>query len=290
LGDLGRLTSGVTGHQLIRTLEKHFASKESTGRSRTAPEILENTRDFVVEPTISDLKARVAALEEALRQSQTRATVGLLALEMIHEIRNPLDAMNGLAFLARNAADEPEKVRMYLDLAGEQMATLRFISSKTLSHSQSAFSIGTANLVSVAEAALRIYQNKIRQRNIRVNIDLPEKLDAPIHFGEMLQVVSNLLANAVDAIPDGGDLRLRIRAQGDDVCIVLADNGCGIPAEHLRAIFEPFFTTKGIHGTGIGLALIKKIIESHRGRIRVRSSVKEHRRGTTFRISIPANA
>lgn len=238
--------------------------------------------------TKSQSKARIAALEEALRQAEIRATVGRLALEMIHEIRNPLEALSSLTFLAREEVDNPDKARAYLELAEEQMANLRYISSKTLRYSQSAFSIEKADLVSVAEAALRIHQNRIKRGNIRLIIDSPEQLIAPIHFGEMLQVVSNLLSNALDALPDGGSLRLRVKSHRDEVYILLADSGHGIPSEHLDSIFKPFFTTKGIHGTGIGLALIEKIVDRHRGRIRVRSSVKQHRCGTTFRVSIPA--
>jgi signal transduction histidine kinase len=237
--------------------------------------------------TKRELKTRVTALEEALRQAEIRATVGRLALEMIHEIRNPLDALSSLTFLARQEAHHPDKVKSYLELAEEQMANLRYISSKTLRYSQAASTFEAADLVKVAEAALRIHQNRIKQGNIRLMIDLPAQLIAPMHFGEMLQVISNLVSNALDALSEGGSLRLRVRAQRDEVHILLADSGHGIPSEDLDSIFKPFFTTKGIHGTGIGLALIEKIVKGHRGRIRVRSSMQQHRCGTTFRISIP---
>jgi signal transduction histidine kinase len=243
----------------------------------------------MVELTIPELKARLAAAEQALRQSETRATVGQLAIEMIHEIRNPLEALSSLTFLARQEAAEPDKVRAYLELAEEQMAHLRYISGKTLGYSQSASSLKAADLVKVAEAALRIHQTRFVRDKIRLVTDLPEQLVAPIHFGEMLQVISNLLANALDAVRGGGSIRLRVRAEQKEVHILVADNGHGIPSEHIRSIFEPYFTTKGERGTGIGLALIERIVDGHRGRIRVRSSVKPSRCGTTFRVSVPTN-
>jgi signal transduction histidine kinase len=244
----------------------------------------------MAELTISELKTRLAAAEEALHQAELRATVGQLALEMIHEIRNPLEAMSGLTFLARQEAEDPDKVRTYLELAEEQMAHLRYVSGKTLRYSQSAVSVEAADLVKVAEAALRIHQTKFTRNHIRLVTDLPEQVMASIHLGEMLQVISNLLANALDAVSSAGTIRLRVRARQDEVHILVADNGHGIPFELLRAVFEPYFTTKGDHGNGIGLALVRKIVDHHHGRIRVRTSVKPGQSGTTFRVSIPTIA
>ena len=243
----------------------------------------------MAELTNPELKARLAAAEKALRQAEIRATIGQLALEMIHEIRNPLEALSHLTFLAREEAEEPDKVRHYLNLAEEQMAHLRYISGKTLSYSRSAFSIEAADLVKVAEAALRIHRTSLTRNNIRLVTDLPEQVIAHIHFGGMLQVISNLLANALDAISTAGIIRLRVRAQQNEVHILVADNGHGIPSEHISSIFEPYFTTKGDRGTGIGLAVVEKIVDGHRGRIRVRSSVRKGRCGTAFRVSVPTN-
>lgn len=243
---------------------------------------------FMAELTDPELKARLAAAEEALRRAEVRATVGQLALEMIHEIRNPLEALSHLTFLARSAA-EPAKVTRYLDLAEEQMAHLRYISGKTLSYSRSAYSLEPADLVKVAEAGVRIHQTRFSRDKIRLVTDLPEQVIAPIHFGEMLQVVSNLLANALDAVSGSGCIRLRVRAQENEAHILVADNGHGISPQHIRSVFEPYFTTKGDHGTGLGLALIRKIVDGHRGRIRVRTSVRPGRCGTTFRVSLPTN-
>ena len=239
------------------------------------------------ELTNSELKARLAAAEEALRRAEIRATVGQLALEMIHEIRNPLEAMNNLTFLARQEAGNPESVRTYLNMAEEQMAHLRYISGKTLRYSKSAFSTEAADLVKVAEAALRIHHTSFTRNQIRLVTDFPDQVIAHIHFGGMLQVISNLLANSIDALSGSGSIRLRLKARNNHAHILVADNGHGIPFENIRTIFEPYFTTKGEHGTGLGLALTEKIVDGHRGRIRVRSSVRPGRCGTTFRVSIP---
>jgi signal transduction histidine kinase len=103
----------------------------------------------------------------------------------------------------------------------------------------------------------------------------------------MLQVVSNLIVNALDALPAEGILRLRVRKRKNEVDFMIADNGHGIAIQHKEALFQPFFTTKIDKGTGLGLALSKRIIERHNGRIRVRSSVRPGKSGTAFKISLP---
>lgn len=101
-------------------------------------------------------------------------------------------------------------------------------------------------------------------------------------------MISNLVVNAIDALPNSGILYLRVRKAQGKVRFSIADNGPGIPAEISQEIFRPFFTTKLEGGTGLGLALSKKIIERYNGAIRMRSSVRPGKSGTVFHISLPA--
>jgi signal transduction histidine kinase len=117
--------------------------------------------------------------------------------------------------------------------------------------------------------------------------EVPEEFTVEVRAGEILQVISNLIANALDALPKAGTLRLRVRRDSSEIHIVVADNGHGIPSEYSRDVFEPFFTTKPEGGTGLGLHISKRIIEGHKGRIRMRSSVRQGKTGTIFRISLP---
>jgi signal transduction histidine kinase len=103
----------------------------------------------------------------------------------------------------------------------------------------------------------------------------------------MLQVISNLIHNSIDALPQDGILRLRLRKAEGEIHLLIADNGHGIPAEYADEIFQPFITTKEERGTGLGLALTKRIVERHRGTIRMRSSVRPGKSGTLFKISLP---
>ena len=109
-----------------------------------------------------------------------------------------------------------------------------------------------------------------------------------VHSGQILQAVSNLIVNSLDALHEGGSLTMRLRQTEGGVHLVIADNGHGIMTEHLERIFEPFFSTKDDAGNGIGLALTKRIVEDHRGTIRLRSSTRKGRSGTAFKIFLPS--
>jgi signal transduction histidine kinase len=136
----------------------------------------------------------------------------------------------------------------------------------------------------IADAAIRVHNSKISVKRLRLLKDAPHEAIIKAHTGEMLQVLSNHLSNAIDALPMNGTIRIRIRRVNDSVQLTLADDGHGIPNDLICRIFEPFFTTKGEHGTGLGLAISKSIIERHSGCMRIRSSVRSGRSGTTFEL------
>jgi signal transduction histidine kinase len=128
----------------------------------------------------------------------------------------------------------------------------------------------------------------IEAKKVHLVKDLPESLTAQVHSGEILQLVSNLIANALDALPLEGTLWLKLRKRRDQVHLVVADNGHGISSELVDQVFQAFFTTKEDRGTGLGLSLSKKVVVHHRGKIRLRSSVRPGKSGTVFKISLPA--
>ncbi len=114
-------------------------------------------------------------------------------------------------------------------------------------------------------------------------------MNAEVNAGDLLQVISNLVANAVDALPENGTLQVRVKRCTEEVRITVADNGHGIPDPIRARIFDPFFTTKRERGTGLGLAISKAIVEKHHGRIRTRTSTRAPKSGTIFRISLPSS-
>jgi signal transduction histidine kinase len=221
-------------------------------------------------------------------RAEERATAALLALELMHEIRNPLDALDNLLYLSFQKAAEPEAVRNYVRLAREQTATLSQISANVLDFARCSLLPKSTCLVAVVEAALRIHHKTIEGKRINVVKNLPESLNAQVHSGEILQLVSNLIANALDALPLEGTLWLKLRKRRDQAHLVVADNGHGIPGEFVAQVLQPFFTTKADRGTGLGLSLSRKVVDHHHGEIRLRSSVRPGKSGTVFKITLPA--
>src|ERR1019366_10088273 len=201
--------------------------------------------------------------------------------------RNPLEALGHLTFLTLNEPDISSNVRKYMLLAEEQMASLCRIANEALGFAHRWDKPKAVDLVALADAAVRIHQRTIEEKRIHLVRELPVQVMAEVHPGETLHFVSNLIVNALEALPANGTLRLRLRRRQDKLDFLIADGGHGIAPSHSDAIFQPFFTTKGDHGTGLGLALSKRIVEHHGGRIRVRSSVRPGKSGTAFKTSLP---
>lgn len=207
----------------------------------------------------------------------------------MHEIRNPLEALGNLVYLTLQEANQPETVRKYMELAEEQIATLNRISAQVLSFARLSQSLKPVDPIDLTEAALRIHQRAIQAKQIHLVKRLARGLTAELRNGQMLQVISNLIANAVEAMPEGGTLSLRLRRRHNRLSLLVADNGHGMQPEHVKRLFEPFFTTKGESGNGLGLALCRRIVQEHGGTIRVRTSVRPGRAGTAFRVMIPCS-
>jgi signal transduction histidine kinase len=231
---------------------------------------------------------RLEQAAEAIRKSDEKATAGQLALEMIHEIKNPLEALGHLVFLAQHDAGSPDDVRQYMSLAEEQMDLLRNIAKETLGFARSAQSPRPVRGSALIESALRIHQRAVDAKHIRLKTRFAPGIVAEVYPSEILQVLSNLIVNALDALEPSGSLHLRLRKANGGIHFIVADSGRGIPPENIGRLFEPFFTTKEDGGNGLGLALSRRIVERHGGRIRVRSCTRPGRSGTTFLVSLPA--
>ena len=228
-----------------------------------------------------------AQREVDLEAADQRATAGQLALEIMHEIRNPLETLSHLCYLANQEADHPAQVRTYMAMAEEQLRTLGQIASQTLSFARLSQESVPVDLLQLAEAALRIHQRKIDAKRIHLVRKQTRDLQVTVQASRILQLLSNLIANAIEAMPDGGKLTLCLKKTSTHVEVTVGDNGSGIPPETLDKLFQPFFSTKEQDGNGLGLSLCKRIVEDHRGKMAVRSSVQPHRHGSVFKVRLP---
>lgn len=229
-------------------------------------------------------------IEDVIHRYRSFAVAGQFAAVVMHEINGPLEAVTNLNFLIQQDAENAGLVRQYSQLIEEQLLNLTKLSRQTLSFYRSQETREVVAIATLAEAALRVHQKKIFSKQIKIRRSLPSDITAQVNPGDMLQVISNLVANAIDAMPDEGVLQVRVKRSTQEVRIIVADNGPGIPDNIRARIFEPFFTTKQERGTGLGLAISKAIVEKHQGRIRTRSSTAAPGCGTIFRISLPSAA
>jgi signal transduction histidine kinase len=237
-----------------------------------------------MEPT--NPSEKLASATEALRRCEELSMAGLFALEVMHEIRNPLDALGSLVYLAADA-QSLTLAHEYMRAAKEQIVSLHQIAGQSLTLARNAQTATSVDIAGLAEAALRVHHRRITAMQIQLIRDLCDGAVLTVRTGEMLQVISNLIGNALDALPQKGTLSIRVRKRFDHICLAVADNGQGISPDNLGRLFQPFFTTKNDQGNGLGLALSRKIVERHGGSIRARSSIQPGKAGTTFLVTLP---
>jgi signal transduction histidine kinase len=233
---------------------------------------------------------KIQQLEEALQESQVQALAGQFAAITMHEVNGPLEAITNLNYLVQTSSDDGVLVRNYSSLIDEQLLALTAISRQTLSFYHSKDTVEPILIAQLVEAALRVHRREIAAKGIRLIKKLPDDMTVESHAGSMLQAFSNLIGNAVEALPAQGTLQIRSRCTDGQAHILFADNGSGIPTTIRSKIFDPFFSTKRERGTGLGLGITKAIIERHHGSIRSRTSTRIGRNGTAFRISLPVHA
>jgi len=237
--------------------------------------------------------------ELALIQSEKLAAVGRLASSIAHEINNPLEAVTNLLYLAENS-DDPVHMRQFIRTAEVELRRVSAIASQTLRFHKQASNPQAITATALLESVVSIFQGRI----LNCGVDVIERFRAatPVRCfeGEIRQVLSNLVSNALDAATPHsrppGRLLLRSREAthwptGErGIIITIADTGAGMTPQTLAKLFNPFFTTKGVTGTGLGLWVSKEIVDRHRGRLRVRSSQSPEHRGTVFSLFLPFDA
>ena len=227
-------------------------------------------------------------LEHQLIQSEKLAVTGRMAASIAHEINNPLTSVLNLIYLVRTS-ESLSSASPYMKTAEAELERVSHIARQTLGYYRDSGAPVTVLFHELIENVIAVYQGKLRAARITVDCRFEDHPPITASRGELIQVLSNLLANAIDAMPKGGLLQIRVRGSSEPagVLVSIQDDGKGIPREHLDRVFEPFFTTKGSLGTGIGLWVVKQIIERDGGRITLTSSTEPKTNGTTVLIFLP---
>jgi signal transduction histidine kinase len=232
----------------------------------------------------------IRRLQELSSYSEKMASLGEMSAGIAHEIRNSFAAVLGFAKLAKKSGNLGDRAAKLVDAIREESVATEALLSRFLNFARPLnFSPEAIDIRNLINSTLE-YLSHPNLENI--NIKCRPGDDIPPFWGDpvlLRQVLANLLLNACDAMPDGGDIVLDVREDKKkthgtgDLLISVADNGTGIASESLDKIFEPFYSDKP-HGTGLGLALVKKIVVLHEGRIDVHSKPGK---GTRFSIHLP---
>jgi signal transduction histidine kinase len=271
IGELASAFDVMTQHLRDRTAETARLYAEAVQRNQE----------------LAEINARLQATQLQLIQSEKLAAVGQLTAGIVHDVKNPLAVIKGLAELLQDDTGMSDETRRELKVIKESAEKANRIVSDLLKFSrQTTSELRPQDLRETVEAALRLTTYLIREARVQLVSDIPAQALLVAYDAQQIeQVLINLIHNAIQAMPNRGTLQVKLYGLDGKAVISVADSGVGIPPENLKRIFDPFFTTKPEgQGTGLGLSVSYGIIANHQGQIEVQS---EMGKGTTFTIWLP---
>lgn len=223
--------------------------------------------------------------EEILHRQDKLAAVGQLAAGVAHEIRNPLTSMKGYGEFLLEDEHNPER-KEFLEIILDEINRVNTIVEDFMVLAKpKAVTLEEKNLIPIIKNVLSLIEFEARKKNVHVLFEANEDIiQVECDEDRMKQVFINFVKNGIEAMPNGGDIVVKVRVRDEQVQISIQDTGVGIPEEKLKKIGEPFYTTKK-NGNGLGLMVSFKIIESHNGKVYIESELNK---GTTFNIILPA--
>ncbi len=277
---LARLKRGVrqitTGLQQMEQEPSLRLSPPASEELREIASAINNMADVVEQKTV---------LEEQLEKSSRLAALGQLVAGVAHEIRNPLGIMKSTVQVMQDEFKADRDLQQYLTVLEEQVERQNKIIRELLDYAKPVPAIfQRADIGDIIKSLLGFSKSYFQQHNVQVDFQVgesPAYVNADVE--KLKQAFLNLIFNAVEAMTEGGTLRISISVDGTAVHVEFADNGRGIDEADLNKLFDPFYTTKHT-GTGLGLATVHKIIELHQGNVQVESRLGE---GTIFAITLP---
>jgi len=227
--------------------------------------------------------------EQALRRAEQLAAAGRLAASIAHEINNPLEAVTNLLFLVKLDDSIGGSTRNLLEVADRELQRLSHITARSLKFYRQRTAAVLTSIEEVMDSVLFFHETEMRLRGIELVRRYRPAPQAVCHAGEIQQVFTNLISNAIQATEERGRVVVGVRPSIDrngaqQVLVTVADSGAGMSHYILDRLFQPFITTKGDSGTGLGLWVSKGILDKHRASVRVRSRLGL---GTAFLIFLP---
>jgi len=277
------LVSGASVELEIRICSPD--NKERWNLLRAAPyrDINGNRRGWV--GTCTDLTDR-RQREATLRMTEKLALTGRMTSVIAHEINNPLEALMNLLFLLDEHVTDNETARGHISLANLELQRISAITKQTLIWSKESRETPTYGVAGeLFDNVLRLFAGKIRNREVIVTITGGADVKLYASLSQITQLMANLVANAIQAVPVGGNIWLSAHAHGETMELVIRDDGHGMTDDTIRNLFQPFYSTRGDLGNGLGLYISREMAERNGGSILVKS---EQGKGTEIRVILPA--
>jgi PAS domain S-box-containing protein len=277
---------GLANHTVLRHREGHLIPIEDS-----AAPIKDDLGRLIGVVLVFRDASHERSLQEVLRRTEKLAAAARLAATVAHEINNPLEAVGNLVFLARTNPDANEAIEQHLKMAEQELARVSHITRQTLGFYRESTLPSRVDIPTVVEQTLTVYATKLQQKQIRLQLSLHECPPINGFAGEIQQLVSNVISNAIDALPFHGTLKIDSSmtklVSNEAIRLQIEDDGPGISPENIKRIFEPFFTTKKDVGTGLGLWVCKEIAERHGGTVEAKSQNQNGSTGAVFTILLP---
>lgn len=224
--------------------------------------------------------------QEKLLQSEKLATLGILSSSVAHRINNPLGGFKNCLAMLRRQGDDPAFRREYLDLMQEGVESIEQTVSQLLwTAGKRRGNEHKANVYKIFSSITRFVDYRLKRAEIQLRSTIPDQAWVPIPPHDLNQILANLIVNAIQAMPDGGELTFIVTVENGNVLMTLTDTGVGIAASELDKIFDLFYTSKNPdEGTGLGLWMTHELVQRNKGDIRIDSVLGQ---GTTFIVTFP---
>ena len=231
--------------------------------------------------------------EEALRTTEKLAAMGRVAGIIAHEINNPLESITNAFYLLQNHPSLDEEAKYYAQLGGEELLRVCHITRQTLGFYRESQQPVDVSIAELLDDVLELQNRRLQLNKIMLVKRYRSQGRVRGFPVELRQVFFNLIGNAIQAMPEGGRLRIGVverwneRMKRTDLWISVCDTGSGVMPEHAQHVFEPFFSTKSNKGTGLGLWISKGIVQKYDGAIRFRSLPYRGGNMTAFLVVLP---
>ncbi|UCF60592.1 MAG: HAMP domain-containing protein [Anaerolineaceae bacterium] len=285
-GDLDQ-SSGFERADEIGELASAFDTMTFRLRERTAEAARLYAETVERNEELAEINERLQSAQAQLVQSEKLASVGQLTAGIVHDVKNPLAVIKGLAEELHEEVGIDPSTRAQLTTIRDSASRASTIVTDLLKFArQSTPEMQRRDMRETIQSSLRLTEYLTRKGKIEVTVELPDQPVMMAYDAQQIeQVLINLITNAVQAMQHGGSLRVNLTKSGSKVAIAVQDTGTGIPKQNLNRIFDPFFTTKPEgEGTGLGLSVSYGIVSRHGGTIEVESELGW---GTTFNVFLP---